>query len=196
MSILRCVKSVLTHARGAPRCVWAKERLSLQVLIDSFNCFQQNSQVSMAATSVTYTSAAFGLRPRSRPPSRVRPGLPIRPSVGHPSGSTRLQPLKAKKGDDQDFVTRLIGKIFPKAMDDMAPAGLQRMTVEEVDLTVPTGSNVPSCCCWPLPQSLYHSFCHIQSISSILYISYDSVTQVVVMCKLSERVPDASHSTP
>eukprot|EP00238_Polyblepharides_amylifera_P009615 CAMPEP_0196574268 /NCGR_PEP_ID=MMETSP1081-20130531/4017_1 /TAXON_ID=36882 /ORGANISM="Pyramimonas amylifera, Strain CCMP720" /LENGTH=276 /DNA_ID=CAMNT_0041892235 /DNA_START=263 /DNA_END=1093 /DNA_ORIENTATION=+ len=33
--------------------------------------------------------------------------------------------------DSGDFVTNLIGKIFPSALEDMQPAGLQRMTVEE-----------------------------------------------------------------
>lgn len=40
--------------------------------------------------------------------------------------------LQAKKDKNEgDFISNLIGKIFPNALEDMAPAGLQRMTIEE-----------------------------------------------------------------
>jgi len=45
--------------------------------------------------------------------------------------SRRTVIVCAKDDTEQDFVTRMIGKLFPSALDDMAPAGLKRMTIEE-----------------------------------------------------------------
>ena len=44
---------------------------------------------------------------------------------------------KKESGEDKDsgdLVTNMVSKLFPTAMDDMNPSGLQRMTVEEVRL--------------------------------------------------------------
>ncbi|KAK3258866.1 hypothetical protein CYMTET_32112 [Cymbomonas tetramitiformis] len=46
--------------------------------------------------------------------------------------SNRTTRLQAKDEDAPDFITGLVGKIFGKAaVEDMEPAGLQRMTIEE-----------------------------------------------------------------
>lgn len=46
-----------------------------------------------------------------------------------------LVTVHAKTGEEEqdqpDFITRMITKIFPSAMEDMAPSGLTRMTIEE-----------------------------------------------------------------
>mmetsp|Transcript_41960 Transcript_41960/g.133924 ORF Transcript_41960/g.133924 Transcript_41960/m.133924 type:complete len:104 (-) Transcript_41960:1434-1745(-) len=47
--------------------------------------------------------------------------------------------LAAGKDDSGDFVTNLVGKIFGKAvLEDENPAGLKRMTKEEVCATLPS----------------------------------------------------------
>jgi len=92
------------------------------------------ASLSMASRARVASVTAWS-PPRSLGTSTVRTALCSGRS-GLP-GSRRRPParvvvVRAKGEEDQpDFVTRMIGKLFPSAMEDMAPAGLTRMTVEE-----------------------------------------------------------------
>jgi hypothetical protein len=75
-------------------------------------------------------------RARASPASR-----PSRPQHGHQCRRVLVRALfgfgKKESGEDKDsgdLVTNMVSKLFPTAMDDMNPSGLQRMTVEEVRL--------------------------------------------------------------